>query len=224
MICKSSRYLVFCLPLMLVFGCGKSVEQKQLEEAGQKMEDAGKKMEEAMKQGGQGFGEAMQKMGEAMTAGKKVEPVDFRALKELLPESLPGMKRTNANGEKTAAFGINVAKAEGEYRGETEGNIDITITDMGNMSGLTAMAAGWAMVDIDKESDTGYEKTTTYKGQKAHEQYTKESQHGEIEVLVGNRFIVEAKGNSVKMDDLKAALGKIDIGKLDGMKTQGVQP
>ena len=93
MICKSSRYLVFCLPLMLVFGCGKSVEQKQLEEAGQKMEDAGKKMEEAMKQGGQGFGEAMQKMGEAMTAGKKVEPVDFRALKELLPESLPGMKR-----------------------------------------------------------------------------------------------------------------------------------
>ena len=92
------------------------------------------------------------------------------------------------------------------------------------MSGLTAMAAGWAMVDIDKESDTGYEKTTTYKGQKAHEQYTKESQHGEIEVLVGNRFIVEAKGNSVKMDDLKAALGKIDIGKLDGMKTQGVQP
>src|SRR2546427_2262752 len=224
MICKSSRYLVFCLPLMLVFGCGKSVEQKQLEEAGKKMEEAGKKMEEAMKQGGQGFGEAMQKMGEAMTAGKKVEPVDFRKLKELLPESLPGMKRTSANGEKTAAFGINVAKAEGEYRGETEGNIDITITDMGNMSGLTAMAAGWSMVDIDKESDTGYEKTSTYKGQKVHEQYTKESQHGEIEVLVGNRFIVEAKGNSVKMDDLKAALGKIDIGKLDGMKTQGVQP
>src|SRR5207244_3625129 len=120
--------------------------------------------------------------------------------------------------------GFNVAKAEGEYRGETEGNIDITITDMGNMSGLTAMAAGWAMVDLDKETDTGYEKTTTYNGQKAHEQYNREGHHGEISVLVANRFIVEVKGNSVTMDNIKSALGKIDIGKLDGMKMQGVQP
>jgi hypothetical protein len=94
------------------------------------MEEAGKKMEEAMKQGGEGFGEAMKKMGEAITTGKKVEPVDFRELKTLLPDSLPGMKRTEAKGEKTAAFGINVSKAEGSYRADSGANIDITLTDM----------------------------------------------------------------------------------------------
>jgi hypothetical protein len=48
-------------------------------------------------------------------------------------------------------------------------------------------------------------------------------QHGEIEVLVGNRFVVELKGNQISIDQLKAALGKVDLGKLDGMKMQGVQ-
>lgn len=38
-----------------------------------------------------------------------------------------------------------------------------------------------------------------------------------------NRFVVELNGSQISMDQLKAALGKIDLGKLDGMKMQGVQ-
>jgi len=34
---------------------------------------------------------------------------------------------------------------------------------------------------------------------------------------------VELNGSQLSMEQLKAALGKIDIGKLDSMKTQGVQ-
>ena len=56
-----------------------------------------------------------------------------------------------------------------------------------------------------------------------HEKYEKSGQHGEIQVLVGNRFIVELNGNRISMDQLKAALGMVDLGKLDGMKMQGVQ-
>jgi hypothetical protein len=221
---KLEQWLVLCGVLVLALSCGKSIEQKKLEEAGKNMEEAGKKMEEAMKQGGEGFGEAMKKMGEAMNTGKKVEPVDFRELKTLLPESLPGMKRTEAKGEKTAAFGINVAKAEGSYRADSGANIEITLTDMGSMTGLTALAAyGWVMAEIDRETDTGYEKTTTYSGNKAHEKYDNRGQHGEIEVLVANRFVVELNGNEISMDQLKGALGKIDLGKLNGMKMQGVQ-
>ena len=217
------RSALFCF-LLFSLACGPSIDQKQLEEASKKMEEAGKKMEEAAKQGGEGFGEAMKKMGEALATGKKVEPVDFRELKTLLPESLSGMKRTDAKGEKTAAFGINVSKAEGNYQAESGANIDISISDLGSMTGLTAIAAyGWAMADIDRETDNSYEKTTTYSGHKAHEQYEKSGQHGEIEVLVGNRFVVELKGNQISMDQLKAALGKVDLGKLDGMKMQGVQ-
>lgn len=226
---RLTRIIVVCFVLaafVVAFGCGKSVEQKQAEQAAKNLAEAGKKMEEAVKQGGEGVGEAMKKMGEAMTSGKKVEPVDFRLLKSLLPESLPGMKRTSATGEKNAAMGINVSKAEAEYQAEGEkGRIDLNITDMGSMSGLAAMAAfGWAMTEIDRETDSGYEKTSTYGGFKAFEKYNKSNQDGEIQVLVGNRFSVEVKGYEVTMDQVKAALGKIDLAKLDGMKTQGIQP
>ena len=44
-----------------------------------------------------------------------------------------------------------------------------------------------------------------------------------IEVLVGNCFVVEINGNQISMDELKAALGKLDLGKLDKMNMQGVQ-
>jgi hypothetical protein len=226
---RLTRIIVVCFVLAVfgvTFGCGKSVEQKQAEQVAKNLAEAGKKMEEAMKQGGEGVGEAMKKMGEAMTSGKKVEPVDFRLLKPLLPESLPGMKRTSATGEKSGAMGITISKAEAEYQAEGEkGRIDLNITDMGSMSGLTGMAAfGWAMAEIDRETESGYEKTSTYGGFKAFEKYNKNNQDGEIQVLVGNRFSVEVKGHEVTMDQVKAALGKIDLAKLDGMKTQGIPP
>jgi hypothetical protein len=189
------------------------------------MEEAGKKMEEAVKQGGEGMGEAMKKMGEAFgaAAGKKVTPVDFRELKALLPETLPGMKRTRSEGEKTGVMGMSVSKAEGAYEQE-DGNIHITITDMGSISGLTAMAAyGWALAEIDRETETGYEKTGTHKGYKSHEKYDSRSKDGEATVLVADRFVVEVRGNNLPAEAIKGALGAIDLGKLEAMKTKGVQ-
>jgi hypothetical protein len=41
--------------------------------------------------------------------------------------------------------------------------------------------------------------------------------------MVGGRFMVELEGNEVPMDALKAALDKIDLGKLEGMKGFGVK-
>jgi hypothetical protein len=213
------------IPLFVLsvgLACGKSAE-RQLEETSKKVEEAGKKMEEAARQGGEGMADAMKQMGEALTAGKKIDPVDFRELKSLLPETLPATKRTKAQGERAAALGINVSKAEASYQSDQGGSIDITITDMGNMSGITAMAACWALVDIDRESDSGYEKTGRYKGHKMHEKYDIPDRRGEIDVLVANRFIVEIDGNDMKMDALKGALDQIDVSKLDSMKAKGMK-
>jgi len=215
----------FCLGILAMFGCGQNTSEKQLEEASKKMEEAGKKMEEAAKQGGAGMGEAMKKMGEALGAatGKKVTPVDFRELKALLPEALPGMKRTRAEGERAAAMGLNISKAEGEY--EKEGsNIRISLMDMGTLSGMAAMATvGWALAEIDKETETGYEKTSTYQGYKSHEEYNRSSKDGEVTVLVADRFVVEVRGNNLPMEAIMAALGTVDLTKLAAMKAKGVE-
>jgi len=219
---------------VLVLGCGKPQEKSEpagtadtLKKAADQMQAAGKQMDEAAKQGGKGMEDAMKAMGQAMgtaTGGDKVEPVDFRELKALLPESLPSMAGKGAIGEKTAAMGIAVSNAKQHYESaDGNANADVEITDLGSMSGFGAMAAmAWAMVDIDKETEHGYEKTTTYQGFKAHEQYDRQDKSGSIEVIVASRFMVKVAGWGVDMEAIKAGLAKVDCAKLAAMKPQGV--
>ena len=162
-------------------------------------------------------------LGTATSGGKKIETVDFRELKALLPASLAGMKRTNATGQKSTAMGMQISSAEGSYSSDDGKSVTLKIGDIGSMTGLAGMAAyAWASTEVDSESDNGYEKTTRFKGFKAMEKYNKQSRSGELSVLVGGRFVVEADGSNIDMDSLKSALGNIDLRKLDQMKGKGV--
>jgi hypothetical protein len=144
-------------------------------------------------------------------------------LKELLPEELDGMNRTSASGEKTNSFGIKVSQSEGKYKSEDgEQNIKITIIDLGSMKGLTGMALfAWTMAEIDKETEDGYEKTTEFKGYKAFEKYNTKNKNGDLEVIVGDRFMVKGEGWGVDMDDIHNALSLIDFSSLESMKNEG---
>lgn len=213
-----------CLAVILAIGCGKSAEDKQKEEAIKQAPEATEAMSEAAEGGAESMGEALTKMQQALGGGEGAEPVDFRELKSLLPENVPGMKRVNATGEKSGAFGVKVSYAEADYESEDGNTLSVKITDMGSLQGLTAMATyGWAMADIDRETETGYEKSVVYKGHKAFEKFDNSDQHGEIHVLVASRFVVEVTGYQVRMGDIKAALDRVDLGKLEGMRTEGAK-
>jgi hypothetical protein len=217
--------------------CGKTSEQqakedaaKQLTDAGKQMEQAAKDMEAAAKKGGEGMAEAMAKMGMAVggavtgaakSVGSAVEPVDFRELKNLLPDGIGAMKRKSSEGEKGGGFGIVVSHAEARYEGDG-GSVHLKITDPGNLSGLAAMAAMWMNLELDKETDTGYEKTGTANGRRFHEKYDRGSKSGEYTVVVGNRFLVEVDGHGVDMPTMKKAIDQINVAKLEGMKDVGV--
>lgn len=211
--------------LFLAAAC-KSPEQKAAEETAKKMDEASKQMAEATKNGQVDMGAAMNALGAAMGAangGKKVETVDYKVLKEMLPGDVAGLHRTDANGEKTTAMGMQVSNATGSYSDNQGKSATVKITDIGSLTGLAGMAAyAWAATDVDRESDTGYEKTSMFNGYKSHEKWDKSSNSGEISVLVGGRFVAEASGNGIDMNALKDALTKVDLKKLDGMKGQGV--
>ena len=169
------------------------------------------------------FTENMKKLEDMMSGGEKVEVVNFRKLKALLPEEFDDMKRSGSSGEKTNAFGINVSKTEGEYTSEDKKQkITITIMDMGSMKGLAGMTAfAWSWAEIDKESDDGFERTFEYKGHKAYEKYNSNYQDGEVQVLVAKRFMVEIKGNDTPMEKIHKALDEVNIGELESMKDEG---
>lgn len=199
---------------------GKNIESfaKNLEKAGQSGEGPQKNGEPPANRE-DAITSVVQALNQAASGGKSIEPVDFRQLKELLPESVAGMQRTEASGEKSTALGMTVSKAVARYAGDGSGSIDLTISDIGNASGLASLALyAWANNEIDKDSQTGYEKTTLFQGHKAYEKYDRRDRSGELGVLINKRFVVEAKGNGVSMDDLKNVLGKVDLGKLAEMK------
>jgi len=222
---ERSGLIALSLALALTTGC-KSPEQKAAEDYAKNMAEASKKLEEASKNGTANMGDAMNALGAAMggAAGAKVETVDYKILKEMLPGDVAGLKRTEATGEKTSAMGMQISNANGRYSNDAGASMTIKITDIGSMTGLAGMAAyAWAATEMDRESDTGYEKTSTFNGYKSHEKYDKSSKSGEISVLVGNRFVAEVSGNDVDMNAMKDALTKVDLKKLDGMKGSGVK-
>jgi len=79
----------------------------------------------------------------------------------------------------------------------------------------------WMNVDIDKETSSGYEKTSTVGGRKLHEKWNKDGKHGEVHLVVGNRFMVEIDARGVEMADIKSLISKIDVAKLEAMKGEG---
>lgn len=188
-----------------------------------KMEEATRSLGEAARQGDvREAGKAMQQMGTALTGSMKIEPVDFRTLKDLLPGSLAGLKRAGTEGSRTNVMGIASSKAEATYEDGKGGRIVLDVTDVGTLSGVTAMAFAWVNVEIDKEGDSGYERTTTVRGRKAYERYDRNARTGELDVVVAGRFIVGARATGVDMKAFQEAVAGLDLDRLEALRTQGV--
>ena len=162
--------------------------------------------------------EAMDEVQKALQGdGEKKEVVDFRKLKELLPEKLAGLERTAYRGEKAGALGFNLSTASAEY-GDGNQELEATIVDFaGVVSALMGMAA-WSTVEMDREDENGYERTTKIEGYKAFEKYNSQARSGELSVLVEDRFIVTLKGRNIDEKAFRKAIEGLDMKKLARMK------
>ena len=194
------------IPALLLTGCGgKKEEEKKDEESVSAMGAVG-----AMKE--------MAAQAEEMQKNGPVETVNFRSLKELLPTDADGLARKEATGEKNGAAGFTISTATGKYaNSDNSETIELSIVDGGGSAMMMGLAA-WSMIDVDKETENGYEKTGKIGDNKSYEKYDNKDKDGEIAMLVSKRFIVTAKGRGVSMDKIKAALGDVDLDKLSALK------
>ncbi|MBK7658176.1 MAG: hypothetical protein IPJ28_03045 [Betaproteobacteria bacterium] len=213
-------FAILCLAVILA-GCGKEDSPKPAD-TGSQVGEAAQKMGSAMLAGDVGqVGEAMKQMGGALAGSVQVEPVDFRTLKDLLPENLAGLKRVSSEGSRTKVMGIAASTAEAVYQDGKGGRMKVAITDAGTLTGLAAVAVAWINVEIDKEGDSGYERTTTIEGRKAYERYEKASKTGKLDVVAAGRFLVAAESTGLDMKAFRAAIAKIDLARLDALKARG---
>lgn len=136
---------------------------------------------------------------------EKIERVPFARLQSLLPETVLGMKRgdvrgsTNPDGERTYSEGA------ADYTGPNETQLTLTVQDH-------------PVQAVENISS----KTTTFKGFPVFREH-ESSDESQFDIVVGERFIVEAHGQKLKVAQLKTALEKIDLAKLAGWKLEGVK-
>lgn len=161
------------------------------------------------------MGTALNAVGQIMSGGKDVHPVDFHLLKEMLPERIGAMRRTEASGQSGEAMGMKGSSATARYEGG-DGSLQIEIADLGSLSGLAGLA-GKFDPNLEKETDTGYERTKRVDGQLVHERYDRRARSGEVSVFLNNRFSVTVNGSGVDAGTLTAALKEVDLSKLATM-------
>jgi len=205
---KGKAFLLFTglVSAALLTGCGSKDNEEEKDDTSVSTSGAVAAVQEMAKQA-----EEMEKNG-------PVETVDFRTLKELLPADADGLERKEATGEKNGAMGFNISTATGKYgNADDSETVDLSIVDGGGTSMMMGLAA-WSMIEVDKETANGYEKTSKMGDYKTYEKYNSTDKDGEIAVLVNNRFIVTAKGRGVEMDKLKAVLDDVNLDKLKDLK------
>jgi hypothetical protein len=201
----------------------KSGAAGKLEEFGRKMEAAGRKIEQAEKKGDQAgqVAAAGEALGTLLGGGRKVEPVAIEDLKGFVPETVLGLPKKSSKAERNAALGIAITRAEARY-GEGARTVELEVTDTGGASALVAFA-GWAGVQGEKEDDRRIERTRKEGGRLVHEKISKTGGGNEFGVVLGERFVVSAKGRGVSLEELKSAVASLDLGRLEAMKDPGAQ-
>lgn len=198
---KTLSFSLLLYIALLCFACGS--DKKENKEISAAVPPAN--MEEAMQHAEKAVKDAQV---------QQVEPVNFRTLQELLPEKTSGFERTKLGGETAGAMGIKFSKAEGKYKNTDGKNLRLDIIDTGGLGMSTMSMAAWAMVDVDKEDDNGYERTGTLNGYKSFEKFRKQGSDCELGVLVEKRFVITANCRGCEMETIRTVIQSLDLNKL----------
>jgi hypothetical protein len=214
------RFGILAMAALLVAGgCGKSSEEKKEEKQEQQ---AAKTAETGAAEAAKGL-EQMAKGLEAMAGGaaasgsvSAVDPVSFHDMQALFPE-LDGWQKAKPTGEKMSSP-FKYSQAEVRYT-KDDARITLKMMDSGFNQLLLTPYAMFLTAGYEKETSDGYEKSTKVNGEPGWEKWNDSGKDGELNALVGKRFLVQIEGRQIT--DIKALhelAGKIDMAKLSALK------
>jgi hypothetical protein len=222
------RTLVIVVLLVAAVACGKSEAEKQAEQAAAEVKKAAEAMADAAaKQGGQAgtaaatdMAKAMQGMAAALSGagadGKPVDPIAFQTLQTHLPK-MAGWEMSEPEGRRMT-MPVPFSQVEADYR-KGESRVEMTIVDTGFAQMLIAPWSMMLAAGYSQESNDGYEKSTTVGGNPAIEKWNTRSKNGELNILVGKRFMVTLDGRDLSdIKDLHAFASAIDFSAIAALK------
>lgn len=211
--------------MVVLVACGGS---SRSEEAAKQFEQGAKEMEEAANNGGanaEQFAKGLESMAKGLGAlaggdpnAKPVDPVSFRDLMTVFPESFGDWQRSKPTGERMSSP-VNFSEAQVRYtKGDAE--IELKITDSALNQMLIAPFSMFLTAGYEKETERGYEKSVKVGEFPGWEEWESEGKDGELHAIVDKRFIVEIDGRNI--DDPKVLhqmAAAMDLKKLSGLKS-----
>jgi hypothetical protein len=190
----------------------------KLDQFGKRMDEASRRMDAAQKSGdpGKQMEAALGALGTALSGGKGVDPVQLDALKPFVPDRFAGLPRTELRTDRSGVKGLMVAKAEGVY-GDGTRRVELEVTDTGGAAGLVGLAS-WMGVQGEHEDSRRREVTRRDGGRLVHEDTDKQGTDNSYAVVLGERFIVSARGHGVDLDTLRASVNGLDLPRLEALR------
>ena len=151
-------------------------------------------------------------MGKNIETLKNSTPLTNEELKKVLPETLLGLKRVELSVGDASM--MNLVSAEAKYKEENK-RIELQIMDGAGETGSAMVSILMMGINVDKEkiTETGFEKSAEINGMKAivSEDKNGESINSKIQMIAKNRYLMTLTGTGVSYEELKSALGEINM-------------
>ena len=144
---------------------------------------------------------------EAAAAGKS-QAAAPDALQALLPGSIGSYQRIAVESNRAGP----ASSAEGTYEAGGK-SFKLKVADMAMVGAIAGMAGAFG-VEQNRQDGDSYEHTSTKDGNLVVEKWDSGEGSGSFMTMVGKRFMLEAEGEAGSIDELKAAVATVDIGKL----------
>ena len=142
--------------------------------------------------------------------------VEFEKLIALLPEG-NGWTRGKPKGEQVRVGGA-MSHAKAEYQ-RGDASIDLEITDSSFNQLVLSPFTMFLAAGYSERSGNDYSKSAPVSGNPGFEKWNDRARRGEVTVVVGNRFIVQATGRNV--DDIgpvRTLVRSVDLKTLGGLR------
>jgi hypothetical protein len=154
-------------------------------------------------------------------SGVRPTVVAASELKALFPAQLAGLAQTSAESRSQAlSEAMTVAQAEAQYA-NGDRRLSLHLTDYVEATAANGVLPGaaWLLFDVQRESDTGYERTTTIAGHPAKERLRRRgaSVRCDVEMVIGRRFFLTVDAENLSMDEVKAAIGQMGLDRLENL-------
>lgn len=176
---------------------------------GDAAEDAAQSAADAMQQAADAMQQAAENMA-SNSSGSDAAPMTAQELQDALPEELAGLDRTSTERQSMGAAGMNMAQATATYEGDGK-TLEVQMMSGGGILAGPAMA--FTMVDFDRSTDDGYERTVEYRGMKGMQEYEENGDYRRavMMLLVNNNLMVRLEAEGMTMDEVEDAFDDLDL-------------